>query len=722
MCGILDYLFLYFVDDHINDLLYEAKQNGATMKVRHAKVLFCGACGVGKTSFCRLLKHKPFNEKHISTGLGDTQQIMISEKATMKDNILIELDPAEEIHQLKLRLKYKKLSEIRNNDAPKQIAEDFNDLNIECTAQPVDRAPNKVHTLVNNSFAATNKPVQPTSKLQCKVDKQLASKFYNCEKELREPHPIWDILTLLDTGGQPQFINMLPAINTSATITFLVLNMMGGVEMLDEKVLVHYNKDGNVPSKYKSYPMNYTNKDLIKCLVALLKDSIVKNIPPLPVEYVSKEAKESKPGLCFIGTHLDKVKQGDVNDISGKLDEIVEELETSNSINILHLNKMLLAVDNTIAGKECPQNNIVNKIQLQIKEMMENVAVYEVPITWIILELEIRQECNKKMKSFMPFSDVVKLYESIAVCNHDATKTELQVRTALQFHHRFGVLLYFHDVPGMNEFVVSNPQWLFANLTNLVTCSFEEMFVDHGDLGRLKSSGILSKNLIEKINTDSLEGINIEYFLELLKYLRVITPYPTKDSSDYLMLTILESYKGQNKILGDISSYQCVELLMQFQSGTFPRGVFCCLVVQLVENRSDDWELQTNKNCIYENLVTFYIKAGYYLFILDKISHIEIQLRPVREVHESIYCDVQQSITTALLEICSHSHNDLKYGFYCKYQPCLKPIMELSSKHMTGQEDIPLRLLCAEHGFMELTTHRFWCQKSNVTMVSVLTN
>ena len=25
----------------------------------------------------------------------------------------------------------------------------------------------------------------------------------------------WDLFTLLDTGGQPEFINMLPAINTS---------------------------------------------------------------------------------------------------------------------------------------------------------------------------------------------------------------------------------------------------------------------------------------------------------------------------------------------------------------------------------------------------------------------------------------------------------------------------------------------------------------------------
>ena len=686
------------------------------IKVRHAKILFCGASGAGKTSFCHLLKHKPFNEKHISTGLGDTQQVMVSVKATMKDNVLIELDPAEEIHQLKLRLKYKKLSD---NDETILIAEEptGNSLNIERTTYTClkDKIPSKADLLFN-SFAATNKLVQPTLKLQCNVDKQLASTVYNREKELKEPPPIWDVLTLLDTGGQPQFINMLPAVNTSATITFVVLNMMGGVKMFDEQVQVCYNKDGNIPCKYKPYPMNYTNKDLIKCLIALLKDSIVRNIPPLTAEeYVSKVAKESRQGLCFVGTHLDKVKQEDVNEINEKLDEIVRELEASNSINILCLNKILLAVDNTVAGKECPQNTIVNKIQLQLKEMMENLAVYDVPITWVILELEIRQECSKKRKSFLPILDVVRIYNNIS--NHDMTNAELQVRTALQFHHRFGVLLYFHDVPGMNQYVISNSQWLFANLTNLVSCSFEETFVIHGELDKFKSSGILSKHLIEKINTDSLEGISIDYFLELLKYLKIITPFPERDSSDYLTLTILDSYKGQSKILGDSPSKQS-ELLMQFQSGTFPRGIFSCLVVQLVENKSDEWELQTSKNCIYQNLVTFYIKTGYYLFIIDKISHLEIHLRPIGKISKSVYCDVQQSITVALLVVCPHSQNDLKYGFYCKYKPCLKPIMKLSIKHMTGKEDIPLHVFCEEHGFMELTTHKLWCKTSDDTVVS----
>ena len=96
---------------------------------------------------------------------------------------------------------------------------------------------------------------------------------------------------------------------------------------------------------------------------------------------------------------------------------------------------------------------------------------------------------------------------------HITVDIRLQVEAALRFHHTFGVLLYFHDVPGMSNYVISNPQWLFANLTNLVCCSFDRTIVDRNDIKKLKSKGILSKNLIKEINTDSLGGIDIRYFL-----------------------------------------------------------------------------------------------------------------------------------------------------------------------------------------------------------------
>ena len=716
-----------FLDDQIKQLLLEAKQQGATMKVRHAKVLFCGASGAGKTSFCRLLKNVPLDEKRNSTGVGESQQIMISEKATMKSNKWFELSPAEEIDQLKLRLKHAKLTKI----SQAQVVTDkftVNDKN-----QPDDvstggtqMASSQLHHRVGiPAVKSSYSSVVP--KRVPEVEKCLTSYFYNADKQKSDStklHEIWDILTLLDTGGQPQFINMLPAVNSSATITFVVLNMAGKGKILEERVQVHHYKNGI--RSYEPYPLNYTNEDLIKCLVALQKDSIVRDVP-LPTEIISKKATDDKPGLCFVGTHLDIVKQDTVDSISKKLDKIVDQLEPNDNIQIFSFDTILLAVNNTDAGKDFSQDSIASKIRLRVKKLIEEKAVYEVPIVWILLELEIRRICDKQKKSFLHIAEVLTIYDNIISDHQGTADIELQVKAALRFHHIFGVLLYFHDVPGMNEYVIADPQWLFTNLTNLVCYSFAGQIVDRSDK-RLRSKGVLSKKLIKEINTDSLGGIDIEHFFKLLQYLRIVTPFPKPESSDYLMLSILDSFKSESFHIFDfLPPPPSIPLLMQFKSGTLPRGVFCCLVVQLIRYKSSDWTLQSALNgnsCIYENFVVFCIQDSiHYLVLFDKISHLEIQLIPgstsADKDNTLLYHNVLQCIIEALKEVCSCKHDDIKYGFYCNNKQCLKPLMTLSTEHMNDEKTFPQYLHCEDHGLVDVKSHNLWSSiKGNVTQTT----
>ena len=65
-----------YLDTQIKQLIQEAKEMGKTMKIRYAKILFCGASGVGKTSFVRFLKNERFVPEPNSTGVGSIQQIV----------------------------------------------------------------------------------------------------------------------------------------------------------------------------------------------------------------------------------------------------------------------------------------------------------------------------------------------------------------------------------------------------------------------------------------------------------------------------------------------------------------------------------------------------------------------------------------------------------------------------------------------------------------------
>ncbi|XP_065909519.1 uncharacterized protein [Dysidea avara] len=715
----------YFVDiedKQMVQLIDEAKNGGYTMKVRHAKILFCGASGAGKTSFVRLLKNKKFKPDQHSTELGNTQQIVISRKASIQGTNWVDLYPAEELRQVKLRLHHKLVFKPQpfcseqHVDSTKEESivntEQFN--SCQQDVREFSEKPQKLQaeSLDNPSFkTAKFKPVL--------TEKRLCSKSPNLTKDYEEPLPIWDILTLLDTGGQPQFINMLPAVNTSATVMFVVLNMLHvlGAKGFDERVLVHHYKNGI--KSYEPYTLNYTNKDLIKCLVALLKDSIITDVP-LPDVTVLQKGRDSKPGLCFVGTHLDQVNEKDVDTVSDQLEEIVSQLEPSDNVSIWNCNKILFAVDNTLSGKqEYSQDSIANQICSEIKAILDEKAVYEVPITWILLELEIRRICGKGNKSFIAISEVVELFQEI-IPGCDKKSAEVQVKAALRFHHMFGILLYFHNVPNMKDFVISNPQWLFTNLTNFVCFSFDGRIVDRKALNNLKSKGILSKSLIDKIKTDkiitdSLGGIKLEFFLELLKYFNIITPYPTY-SSDYLMLTVLDSYKDETALFDVMPPLVGVEFVIQFNSGTFPRGVFCCLIVQLVQ-KVENWKLQVSlegKRCVYADFVMFCTNSGQYVLLHDKITHLEIQIRKNVKTG-SIHCEVQQTIVNMLQQMQQSTGTDFKCAFYCKSKPCL---IYLSSHHVTGQKPLPNGLICENHGFVELQScsHKLWCDITKASL------
>jgi len=703
-------------------LIDEAKNGNYTMKVRHAKILFCGASGAGKTSFIRLLKNKKFKPDHHSTGLGNTEQIMISKKACIQGSEWVDLHPSEELRQIKLRihhnLMFKPHSEEQTDSMKEQSIVNTEQSNsYQQDFRGSGERPQQCQADLENPSLkkATSKCVL--------TEKRLYSKSPNLAKDNEEPLPVWDILTLLDTGGQPQFINMLPAVNTSATVMFVVLNMLHvlGAKGFDERVLVHHYKNGI--KSYEPYALNCTNKDLIKCLVALLKDSLITDIP-LPDVVISQKGDDNKPGLCFVGTHLDKVNKKDVDTVADQLDKIVSHLEPSDNVSVWSSNKILFAVDNTRSGEQENLRDLVaNQICSEIKAILDKKAVYEVPINWIILEVEIRRICGKENKSFIPISEVVTLYQEI-IPGCDKKSAEKQVRAALRFYHLFGILLYFHNVPGIKNFVISDPQWLFTNLTNFVCFSFDRTIVDRKDMNNLKFKGIISKSLIDKIKIDetitiSLGGIKLEFFLELLKYLNIITPYPASNSSDYLMLTVLDSYKDEEATLLNIfPPLDGIEFVIQFNSGTFPRGIFCCLIVQLVQ-RAKDWNLQVlleEKRCIYSDFVTFCTASGHYVLLHDKISHLEIQVRRVDKNSESIHFKVQQIIVNTLQHMQQSAGTDLKCAFYCKSRPCL---MYISSDCMTGQVPLPDGLPCENHGWMELKSrsYKLWCENTKAPAV-----
>ena len=514
--------------------------------------------------------------------------------------------------------------------------------------------------------------------------------------KLKGPEQVWDILTFMDTGGQPQFISMLPAVNSFAMITFVIHKMEpGGQSSLDKIVEVQYgNEKGKV--SHELHHHKYTYIQLIETLI-----SYASNILQPDTTFLDKVKTESKEyehtrSIVLAGTHSgdDQLSEDDIKNIDEELTKIVQK----SGINYIkpQLNKsynFLVPVDNKKQGKnselqvtaeDAKRYTDPSDICRYIHRFLNYQNEIHVPIKWILLELEIRKVCQQKNCNLISYHDVLKLANEKNFgyngefgddVNIDGEKF---IKQGLRFHHSFGVLLYFEDVEGMQKLVITNHQWLFNKLSKIVEYSFTCDTVE--EMEDLKN-GIFKKTLLasdildiskdfkdSQIDITSVDPINA--FLNLLEYLRIAATL-NESRVKYFMPCLLDSCEltNLNKMVPGYKANNIEPLLVQFKSKdnktySFPRGAFCFLVVELMVSMK--WEPYRQA---YVNLITLFKKdTAHYVTLIDRIFCLEVHI--TYKNNKNVHDKVREIIDNALCNIGKKLKMDcsLCHGFTCSCQ------------------------------------------------------
>ena len=715
----------------LRQMLQQAKHEGLTIKVRHAKVLFCGPAAVGKTSFSRLLRNKEHIEHYESTLLGHTDQVMIGSKVHVKGERWLSLDHELEnkhiTHRLIQNFRKKKIAsrdrsntgsstkcDVSASDSPHPVGHVQSD-NIQNVSKPVDT--NNINTPIsmpNEDISDTQSVAQtPIRKSPSLPDADVKSSDKNIhasrkigteqkmsyyvnapDEELDSIPETWEMLTLLDTGGQPEFINLLPAINSSTAITCVVFNMSGGKECLEKPVTYVYKHKG---SNYKEDHSKYSTINLLKCLLFSIKFSAMNQTYNANIDNKAKGGENPASYVCIIGTHADSLRKEcdkdydkELSEINTKFKDLIDEIkehkgkdvednmifwydrDSSTPDDISYV----FPVDNRIS-RVSPKDDFESKIAKvaeQIREYSNEVlkekAENEIPITWFILELELRNS-DKVCISLNEIKDIC----DRIMLPYENMDTE-KIKEILKFYHMYGMLLYFDKVKGMDNFVITNPQWLFNNLAEILMRK-QHHWTHRADLVTDMQKGICHMKLLETLNLN-LQGVGLESFVALLEHLKVIVPIKNKNA--YFIPSILphcdEEHIFTEKEYGEVAAYtndkqsicKTVEpLLIQFNFGTIPRGLLGFLAVQLLQDESNNFELfHTNEFHQKADLICFYVEPWWYIYIHDRILYLEIEVR-VMGKHHSYHYEAQKLITEALETLCKDfkwNFSDCHYGFY----------------------------------------------------------
>ena len=674
--------------------LEQAKATNETLKVSFITILFCGSSGVGKTSLLNRLDKKSVDRFHHSTGVAKSKHAICMKTAAViksaKGLQWTDLNYDEMIKQLNkcvmdLRFPAPLSDDNTLSSSPFNKPTIVNSKNLNTKEKNVQVEKGEVESEILNDSRKTHSNIAKNDQL----DKVITAEPDSVENDIAKADSsnspalgdVWSVINFLDTGGQPEFVNVLPAVKSFVGLTFIVFNLR---KSLDKLVRVEHNVNGN-PS-FPPYDLNCTNLEFIKHLMVSSKNFNDNNASPL--KSIKIKGGENKSKICYVGTHAQNVSEQEMLKADNELSNIAKELglQEKSWCSPKEPLQQLFPIDffPDDKEKELLFENFIEVIRERIQNLVQIRDYYKVPITWFIFLLKMQKLCQENNTNYILYKEAVNIWMNGNVdinesrLKLDQTSLEDQLKSnsrhlsdthdALLFFHFMGMLFYFHEIEELRNFVFVDRQWLFAKLTELVQIKFTGCYnrnkIDAVDLQIFTKEGRLNINIIKSLKID-LQDIQPLQFISLLKYLNIIAPI-NLEQNEYFMPCVLPSFPiAQN--FDSSGTIKHKPLLVKFQNGPMPHGIFCHLIVELFKNLPLNWkppfESTPNKRYVYNNLVIFPTFSNHAVALFYKTGYLEIQVRHKENQYSVIHCDVLHKINKALqMQV---SAEELSYGFYC---------------------------------------------------------
>ena len=589
------------------------------------KIFLSGSSAAGKTNLRYSLLGQKFVEKHESTDIQETRHAYIANNAGVLETkegkkLWREFNLQEQLNHFKSLWEYQLNQESENN-----------------SEHTIDDIPSE--GIQSEDMPRGDIDLENLSEVRTEINKS-----QGLSKEIKIEEPV-KLISMIDTGGQPGYIHMLPAIihmlpdsKNCPTINLIVIDM---TKSLNDQVLVRYRKKGQ-KDELKPYSLHYTNENLIKLLLSVTTDSYNTQR--------SANAQNPDVNIGFVGTHKDMLQNTEeIHIFDNQLSELVEHQKCRNiTIKSIPYCKYLYPVSN-----KTPNDPVVANLRAKIESLLNDRDPMYIPINWMIVELAVKIYCESKKTPYITYQE----FQDIA--RKEASIEEEEAENALRYFHSLGILLNFKEVPKMSSYIIVKHQWLYDQLSMLVTVSSENPTC---------SNGILLKSELPKIEMEG--SIKMEHLISLLDHKKILASYTLENQQHYYLpfaLPYCQKYHDKFKFL------LLEPLLVRFSSGFLPRGFFCSLVVSFLQDMPDGWisSLHMNIPQHFRNVMTFVLPNDLYLRLQDKIDYLEIQVR-----HHQ-HCKPVKSMFKELEIICKHLFdvckilkldcNKLQFGFLCQH-------------------------------------------------------
>ena len=492
------------------------------------------------------------------------------------------------------------------------------------------------------------------------------------QEALKEPefwkdvkHSFRAYIRMEDTGGQPELMDMLPALTLGPALCLLFFNLEWNLKKEFTMFFQHASGMTTAPEESK-----ITLEEMLLSTLSSISCSCSSADSLKGEEANSSELceilKSSKSVAYFVGTHKDKVTEEQLSKMDLDLQGIIRGTDffEKGIVQFSSEGKVLVAMDNMSGGIE--EVNEVRKILH--KAMEKHFKKLKIPAAWLLFN-QCLQMREKRTASF----------ESCLELSSQFNMSAYETKVALWFlHHHAGVLMYFPNIPLLADLVILDSQVVYDSITFLILRAISFDNAGQASAEKLRETGqFLLKDLVAATSHVSGDLIQPEKLVALLEFLHMIAPtIPVQDLYSatekekeivYLMPCVLHAASKEklDAMLTEQSRPECVApLMIRYKCGFVPLGIFPALIASLIGNKAfdvvDEGIMKNNVQLYFGSLqilVTFLCYPKFYVIVISELPIVEHAL------HEECVA-LRKAVAASLEQVNSH----MNYGFFLDYQ------------------------------------------------------
>ena len=457
----------------------------------------------------------------------------------------------------------------------------------------------------------------------------------------------------IDSGGQPQFLEILPAFIRNVSLLLLLVKL--SEELSDTPTVEYFSPDG------KSYQLGVfplSNEQLL--LQAAQLSSFHQSQISLPHNIIEKE--QSQPNMTVVGTFADQ--ESKCKETRSEKNNRLKQLLQAFQKQLIPRSKseIIFPVNAKSAGQGKNEDPVASELRRMIQKLAPRLRM-RFPLLWYFLEMELRRLGEK----------IITKSECWEIAKKLGFESKEALEAALLYLHEANLFLYYPDVLSNTVFV--DPQTVLSNITQLYERHIKlddapESDVVKDDL-RYRDQALFTASDLISLDTDYSKAVfPNEDLIELLKHRFIISemPFLINGEKAYMMPSLLPALEE-----GDIirpKTTAASPLIISFQEGWAPTGLFCALVVSLLSRKSQlPWKISelvsSNMSKLYKNYLEF--SVGYNPGSITLVNTMkQFELHPSSELPSDLLPLIWQTIDHNLKEACSKYSYKVSHYFAFK--------------------------------------------------------